>query len=321
MNVLPHPVDEESITVRASIMLFVLTAGLCLAAGCTGPFGLTKNTEQLIGSTLTPSIVPAESVNVTEVAPQVACPLLPANEYHITKGDPFEFTGQVPYQNISAVRLWMFGRNTSDVVNLSVDGNGSFNYTLSGWETKHFVAGTKRFIVQYPEKGDRFEINPLPGDSLEGVFDIEGHLLFRMKSIHENKIDGLEAEATLEREIQKSGTDRSTNATLVVEDPWIHIDPVSNHTAGDKFILTGTTNLAAGDQVIFDVIGRRQTEREQEWNENHGWAQVTTITQGPCRNNSLSFAVDTSTYELNEINVIASAVQQDAVGTGRFFII
>jgi hypothetical protein len=38
-----------------------------------------------------------------------------------------------------------------------------------------------------------------------------------------------------------------------IEDPWIHVNPIGNHTVGETFDLHGTTNLPAGENILVRV--------------------------------------------------------------------
>jgi hypothetical protein len=164
-----------------------------------------------------------------------------------------------------------------------------------------------------------FAIKPQFEEDRQGVFDPEGHLLFSIQSIHQNKIDGLSAAQTLEREIMKPGiTDTCTNATLILEEPWIKINPIGNHSIGDKFSVNATTNLAAGNELIYGIypIDYRQPANARP----DSVPPSTLVKEGACGNNSLSFEIDSKTFSPKEYQVYFFAVVQNAYAEEQFFM-
>jgi len=301
------------------VTLFIVMAGIYLVAGCMSPSGDSQSSVNRDVPFISAAITRTESPKVAEPAPAQYPPCLQTNVLHVTKGDPFVLSGQAPYLNISTVKIWIFGRNSVSITNMSVMNNGSFNFTVSGDGTKSFKSGINRIILQYPGTGDNFEINTRADDNQGGVFDREGHLLFRMESIRKNFIDGLEAAATLEREIMKPDiADTSTNATFIVEEPWIQINPVANHAAGDIFTVNGTTNLASGDEILMDFYPAdyRPSENTRDFVPPTDY-----VREGICGNNTWSFDIDSGNFRQKEYIIRIGAVRQDAQASVSFFVL
>jgi trimeric autotransporter adhesin len=259
------------------------------------------------------------TITIIPVATPVSCLPRQNNSYDVALGDPVTISGRSPTPNITIARVWVFGKNTIEITNVSIGKDGSFNYTLNGQQTKDQTPGTYHIIIQYPQRGTSFTILPRFEEDRQGVFDPEGHLLFSIQSIHEKKVDGIGAAETLEQEIMKPGiTDTYTNATLILEEPWIQINPLGNHTIGDKFTINVTTNLAVGNELIYSLnpVDYRQPKNiRPDIEPPTGW-----VNEGLCGNNSWSFDVDSSTFSPKEYWLYVGAVRQNAGVNQRFFM-
>ena len=59
--------------------------------------------------------------------------------------------------------------------------------------------------------------------------------------------------------------------------PWIHLDPVADHIAGENFSITGTTNLKAGEILSISIVPYQPSankRRYYDFTEIHGNAIV-----------------------------------------------
>ena len=80
--------------------------------------------------------------------------------------------------------------------------------------------------------------------------------------------------------------------------PWIVINPISDHIAGDKLVIDGTTNLAPGTGLRIMVY---ELEREcppmwQHCSETFSKSGNITVKAGTCSINTWSFATNLSGY-------------------------
>ncbi len=107
-----------------------------------------------------------------------------------------------------------------------------------------------------------------------------------------------------------AGSESRINQVSVNTTPWITIDPVENHVIGDKFIISGTTNLAPGD-VLLVTLDRTDPAylarmRASEVERSVMPAEIT-VMNGTPGNNTWQFSVNTEWLEQDRymVNVIA----------------
>jgi hypothetical protein len=96
---------------------------------------------------------------------------------------------------------------------------------------------------------------------------------------------------------------------------WITIDPVSDHTIGDKFNITGTTNLPAGEKILVEIISSRYKPGSQCQCSDFGYGATGTIqiTEGSNGMNRWVFMVDTSYFKPDEMIVIVTTTGKNEV--------
>ncbi len=300
----------------AVISLLILLPIVLMITGCTNPVDGEKKANETVTINISTEI-PKSPIN--EVIPATSCPIQNNNSMTVALGDTLTISNFSPNSGVTIARIWVFGEDTLEITNISVSEDGSFNYSLNGERTKNRSPGKYRIIIQYPKIGDVFNINPRLNEDRLGVFDPEGHLLFSIRSIHDKKINGLTAAGILEREIMKPGnTDAITNLTLIMEVPRIQINPVGNHTIGDKFTLNGTTNLAAGDALSWNIY---PVDYYLPLNSRDFLPPMVRVNKSLCGNNSWSFDIDSSTFSSGEYRVRIDAVMQSGSIDQRFYMI
>jgi hypothetical protein len=270
------------------------------------------------------SITPNQTTSalIPVIAMPTQCPNRVNGTYALVAGYPFNYTGVVPNPNISTVRVWMFGKNYAEIISIPVKSDGSYNFTLNSDRTQA-LNGSYRLIDQFPQTSNQFGINPILSKSKNVLEDKNGRLIFDIQSIRDGKADGLDAADKLEREIGQPGTgDRSINATLNVESPWVRINPIGNYTVGDKFTMRGTTNLAAGYEDVF--IDFWSVSYVPTLSNGGTMEQVSPVsfpifvTRGSCGNNSWSWDVDTSNFKPDEY-FVAITFSKPYVQTSEIF--
>lgn len=81
-----------------------------------------------------------------------------------------------------------------------------------------------------------------------------------------------------------------SSGNITNPDLWIHLDPVSDQGINDSFVITGTTNLPAGEIVDIDIYSTRLDHRK---NPPPKWAREYSITiqNGNGKNNTFSTPV------------------------------
>jgi len=132
------------------------------------------------------------------------------------------------------------------------------------------------------------------------------------------------AEALIEGINSPNVDDTYTKLQFLVQVPTITVDPVGDRHVGDKFTVTGETNLAVGDNILVQIYSSSFTPTEKTQSSAFsgatGTVQVTAGT-GTSGLNTWSFPVDASTWKPDEYLVTATAVTQTATGTALFNVL
>ena len=115
--------------------------------------------------------------------------------------------------------------------------------------------------------------------------------------------------------------DTYTKLSFMVEAPWIQISTIGDHYVGDTFTITGTTNLAVGDQIQMTVVSSsfQPTEKTQT-GEFSGSSGTVTVQQGDTYN-TFSFDVDASTFKPDEYLVTAESIEPSQTVTSTFNVL
>jgi hypothetical protein len=100
-----------------------------------------------------------------------------------------------------------------------------------------------------------------------------------------------------------------------VTGPFIRIDPVGDKNVGDAFTITGTTNLPAGTEILFQVYSASfepTAANPQTSGFFTGATGTVAVTRGTGGMNTWSADLDTSTFEPTEYRVTAAEFTGDA---------
>ena len=234
--------------------------------------------------------------------------------------------------------IWILGKNYETIATQSVNSDASFSYEIKKEVTKPLYAGQYFIVVQHPMQNNRF--NVYPGDA-NGNPSMDTTKILNVWTLDQatptdystsgndfaltgaNSLQGSNAAEALVEAIDSANVDDSyTKLQILIENPIITIDPVGDRHVGDKFTITATTNLAVGDDVLFEVYSSSfQPTQKSQSGAFSGATGTVTVTQGTGGLNQLSFPVDASTFKPDEYLVTATAVLQDATGNALFNVL
>jgi PGF-CTERM protein len=264
-----------------------------------------------------------------------------ASQSAVAQGDAIYITGTAEGQPAAGVQVWILGKNYATVATEAVNSDSSFSYEIKGATTSTMASGQYFVVVQHPMQNGVFDVAPATASgtvtypqnsngasvyvwndnpSNPGVFTANGATNdFALTGA--GSLQGSDAAEALVQALNSANVDDTyTKLQFLVETPVITITPVGDHSVGDKFTITATTNLAVGDNVLFTVYSSsfQPTDKTQS-GEFSGASGTVTVTQGVGGNNALSFDVDASTFKPDEYLVTATAVglpDQNNVPTG-----
>jgi len=266
-----------------------------------------------------------------------------ASQSSVAKGDNFFITGTAEGNPSQGVQIWMLGKNfvgpgtatvsgniVGNTVTQTVNADGTFSYEVKKASTKDLATGQYFVVVQHPMYNNRLDIRyntttsgvenliaPTINNAPQTVFYLG------TTTSGAGSLQGSDAAEALVDAINSPNVDDTyTKLSVLIEQPTINVDPIPDHYVGDKFTITGTTNLAVGDNILVEVTSSsfKPTQKTQsgEFSGSSGTVQAVKGTGGA---NTWSFDIDASTFKPDEYLVKASAVEQDATGTALFNIL
>ena len=249
----------------------------------------------------------------------------------VAKGDDLYITGNAEGDPTQGVAIWILGKNLVSYATETVEDNGAFSYEFSG--NTDLAAEQYFVVVQHPMYNDQFDLtrqadNPTDGQSavvrpildadvnttsgkLPPVFILEGT----------GSLQGSDAATALVNAMDSPDIDDTYyKLTFMIEEPWIQIDAIGDKYVSETFSITGTTNLAVGDNLIVEVISSsfNTTEKTQS-SAFYGAGGTVLVTAGDKNGvNAWEFAVGQHTFTHDEYIVTVEGVEIAQTATQTF---
>jgi trimeric autotransporter adhesin len=326
--------------------LLVLVCILCIlfTAGCTGNAGPERTVA--VPSPQTPMIpsqpasvmtpVPVQPV-VTDSVTRIPSAFLAVgnNTPHVAKGDRYNVTGIVKGEPVPRyVYIWIFGEKYIHSQLEAVNSDGSFSYEIRQETTRRLDNGTYLIVIQ-----NGFKTQPdtelVPGTTnINDIgITIKNGTRKKWQTIAcENKNTchaGYPASVDLLTALNDPETgDDYTTILLLVEDPWIRVDPVTIKR-GENFTITGTTNLAAGDELLVQLYpkwyvpmqcgcGALSPYMQMMLDKSGGATGTIKVSKGSGRINTWAFDGEEERLGPDEFRLNVYAVIQDAENVTDF---
>ncbi len=105
-------------------------------------------------------------------------------------------------------------------------------------------------------------------------------------------------------------TDTSVQATITKND-FIRVNAIGDRSFGDQFLITGTTSLPVGTEVLWQVTPTSLTTDPNQSGTFTGAMANTQVTKGSGITNHVSFAMDTYALLPGQYNVSVSTIAGD----------
>ena len=223
----------------------------------------------------------------------------------LAKGDGLTIAGTAT-GNPANVCVWIFGENYRKLQQLIPIGpDGAFEYRLAPVDTAHLPSGQYSIVIQHPA---------------DDVFDVwASGTLLTGNGITPVDLATLQAAAAANALITALDSpnidDIYAKFTVVVEEPYVRIDPIGNQTAGSAFTISGTTNLAVGDALAVQVV-----PAVFDPGNNAGVAGVAIVLKGDGAN-TWSFEVGATDLGPDRYEVAVESFETGASRTAAFNVL
>jgi hypothetical protein len=246
----------------------------------------------------------------------------------VAQGDKMFIRGIAEGDPSQGVAVWIMGTNYVNYVTQAVNNDGTFDYEIDGGVTSKMSSGTYFVVVQHPMYNDMLDIYPTAADGYPFryvVLVVPYYILFTLEG--PGSLQGSEAAFTLVVFISDSTVDDTFASTqFTVEVPEIRIFPIDQKNVGDTFMINGTTNLEAGDELQVELVSSSfQPTPKEVSGEFSGTAGTVKVVEGNGGINTWSFPVDTITFTPDEYIVTVSAIglqsQQDVTASQLFSVV
>ena len=169
------------------------------------------------------------------------------------KGDYVHITGSA-VGNPPAVAIFLFGPNYYQRVTASVDNN---RYDYKMYIPESMSSGEYYLVIEHPMYDGTFGVTEITqnGQTILALTGIGGTIQSSFVVEGPNRLQGSQAANALVQMLDSPYIDDLySTMKLIVEDPYITIDPIGDQELGRSFVLSGTTNLAAGDQLLVEIV-------------------------------------------------------------------
>jgi hypothetical protein len=241
----------------------------------------------------------------------------------IANGDSVFIHGIATGHPQNGLQLWIISHNYLKVTSIAVNDDNTYLYELKPADTQNLASGEYFFVVQHPMMNGQFDIiydrasgkiiNKQLGEGGMEIFTISGS----------GSLQGPDSAQALVNAIDSQNID-DTFATysFYISPPTVLINSIGDHYVGDKFTISGSTNLAAGDNLMIEVTSSSfKPTQKAENGEFFGISQAVKVVQGSGGYNRWSVDVDAMAFKPDEYIVKVSSITPDVTGSTYFNIV
>ncbi|HZK31022.1 MAG TPA: hypothetical protein VFC43_07320 [Methanoregula sp.] len=259
------------------------------------------------------------------IPPASSVTLSPGNSFAgaptIANGDPVFIDGIATGHPANGLQVWLLGYNYVKISSVYTNTDNTYEFELKSADTQNLAPGQYYVLVQHPMMNGEFDIfiDASKGSVINRQLGT-GTSIFQLTGTGSLQTpDGANA---LMRAINSQNLDDTFATTsFIIRNPTAFIDPIGDHAVGDKFTITGSTNLAAGNNLLVEITSSsfRPSQKSQS-GEFSGSSGTVTIDPGSGGMNRWSFDVDASTFRPDEYLVKISGTVIEVAGSTTFNI-
>ncbi len=246
-----------------------------------------------MGSLQTTRRIPAPALVLLLLLAACTVPAAGEGVAVIARGDPFVLSGTATGDPAAGLAVWVFGENAWRRETVSV-ADDTFTFEIRGGETADLAPGMYTVIVQHPMGNGQFDVDLAPETPGPGQMSVVSAGGGRFVIEGPGALPSSQAAGALITLLNSPVIDDTYLSTgFVLENPVMlpgDTDGVIVR-AGDEVTLSGTTNLAAGNELVYSVEPVH-LELEDETAAPTAAAGSTAVQPGNPRTWSLSFATE-----------------------------
>jgi len=260
------------------------------------------------------------------IPPISAISLVPGSSFSgaptIANGDTVTIHGIATGQPSAGLQVWLIGYNYVKIANVNTNDDNTYNYELKSADTQSLAPGQYFVLVQHPMMNAEFDI--YYDSSTGSVINRQlgsGTSIFQLTGA--GSLQNPDGANALMRAINSQNLDDTFATTsFIIGNPEAFINPVGDHAVGDKFTITGSTNLAVGNNLMIEITSSsfKPTQKVQSA-EFSGSAGTVKVEPGIKGFNRWSFDVDASTFKPDEYIVQVSGETIEVSGSTTFNIV
>jgi trimeric autotransporter adhesin len=240
----------------------------------------------------------------------------------IANGDPVYIHGIATGQPQNGLQVWLIGNNYLKVSTISVDADNTYTYELTSADTRNLASGQYFVVIQHPMMNGQFDV---VYDSGSGKVTNRilggGTTIFQMSG--SGSLQSPASASALVTAISSQNIDDTfVTYAFFISSPTALVSPIGDHTVGDKFTISGSTNLAVGDNLMVEITSAsfKPTLKTQDYAFS-GSAGMVKVVPGSGGYNRWSFDVDTSAFTPDEYIVTVKGVDARAAGSATFNVL
>jgi len=265
-------------------------------------------------------ILPATAVTLT--------PGASSGSTTISNGDPVYINGVATGHPQNGLQVWLIGNNMVRITTVQVNSDNTYTYEITSTETQNFAPGQYLVIVQHPMMNGQYDIvySSATGQVINRQMQASGGGGIGMAIFQLTRAGSLQspdAASALMRAISSQNIDDTfATASFFINPPNALVNPVGDHVVGEKFTISGTTNLAAGDKLQVDVYSSSfSPTKKSQSGAYSGSSGVVEVMAGTGGKNQWSYTIDSATFRPDEYIVTVEGILQDVKGSATFNIL
>ncbi len=255
-------------------------------------------------------IVPSTALDLSPGSPQTSLPT-------ISQGDPVYIHGIATGHPSNGLQIWLIGTNYVKIDNVMVNDDNTYTYELKSADTRNLASGQYVMLIQHPMMNGQFDItyDPATGKVINRQ---TGIAIFQLTGA--GSLQSPYSAAALMQAINSQNVDDTfASVTFSIGNPSTFINPVGEHMTGDQFTIGGSTNLAAGDNLLVQVTSSSfYPTKKTRPSGVSGASGMVTVIQGSEGYNQWSFKVNTTGWTPDEYLVQVSGITVAVTGSATF---